>query len=181
MTAATFSHRAAAPRRGGYGFRTVARMEWQKFRTVRSTWYIVAALAVSMIGLAKLVLSHENYAQLSPAGRASFDPTHDSFISLVLVQLLTGILGVLAFIRHTVGAICAVVGVLFVLPLLAAPLSPSILNTVQNFLPHVMANSMTAAKPVAHMWPPWLSFALLCGYAVAALAAGSWALTSRDA
>ena len=46
---------------------------------------------------------------------------------------------------------------------------------------HVMANSMTAARPVAHMWPPWLSFALLCGYAVAALAAGSWALTSRDA
>jgi hypothetical protein len=44
-----------------------------------------------------------------------------------------------------------------------------------------MANSMTAAKPVAHMWPPWLTFALLCGYAVTALAAGSWALTSRDA
>ena len=53
-TAATFSHRAAAPRRGGYGFRTVARMERQKFRTVRSTWYIVAALAVSMIRLAMI-------------------------------------------------------------------------------------------------------------------------------
>ena len=90
-------------------------------------------------------------------------------------------LGLGALIRHTAGAICAVVGVLFVLPLLAAPLGPSVLNTVQNLLPHVMANSMTAARPLAHMWSPWLSFALLCGYAAAALAAGSWALTSRDA
>ena len=43
--------------------------------------------------------------------------------------------------RHDAGAICAVVGVLFVLPLLASPLGPSILNTVQNLLPQVMANS----------------------------------------
>jgi ABC-2 type transport system permease protein len=271
MTTATVSHRAAGPRRGGYGFRTVAQMEWQKFRTVRSTWYMLAAFTASMIGLAVLVLSHENYAQLSAADRASFDPTHDGFIALVLGQLLFGILGVLAIttefssgmiratfaaaprrplvlgakaavlgtvtlvageisafagfvageaalkapaphatlgqpgvlravlmagaypalialialglgalIRHTAGAICAVVGVLFVLPLLAGPLSPSILNTVQNLVPHVIANSVSAARPIAHMWPPWLTFGLLCGYAVATLAAGSWALTRRD-
>jgi ABC-type transport system involved in multi-copper enzyme maturation permease subunit len=272
MTTATYGHRAGAPRRGGYGFRTVARMEWQKFRTIRSTWYIVATAAVSMIGLAVLVLGHENYAHLSAADRAAFDPVHDSFISLVLVQLLTGILGVVAItgefssgmirstfaavprrplvlaakaavlgtvtlvageisafvayaagqavltapaphaalgqpgvlravlmagaypalcaliglgiaalIRHTAGAICAVAGVLFVLPLLVAALGPSVLNTAQNFLPHVMANSFTGVRPMDHMWSPWLTFALLCGYAAAALAAGSWALDSHDA
>jgi ABC-2 type transport system permease protein len=272
MTTGTLSHRAAAAGADGYGFGTVTRMEWQKLRTIRSTWYIVAIFAASMIGVAVLALSHENYPQLHAAGRASFDPAHDSFIGLVLGQLLTGILGVLAItaefssgmiratfaavprrplvltakaavlgavtlvageisafaafaagqavlqapaphatlgqpgvlravlmagaypalcalialglgalIRHTAGAICAAVGVLFVLPLLAVPLGPSVLNTVQNFLPHVMANSMTAARPLAHMWSPWLSFALLCGYAVAAIAAGSWALASRDA
>ena len=71
-------------------------MEWRKLRTVRSTWYIVAFFAVSMIGLAMVVLSHEGYAQMSAADRASFDPTHDCFIGLVLGQLLTGTLGVLA-------------------------------------------------------------------------------------
>ena len=96
MTTATLSHRAASRARGGYGFRTVARMEWRKLRTVRSTWYIVAVFAASMIGLAMLALSHENYAQMSAAGRASFDPTHDCFIGLVLGQLLLGALGVLA-------------------------------------------------------------------------------------
>jgi hypothetical protein len=44
-----------------------------------------------------------------------------------------------------------------------------------------MANAMTAVKPPAHARPPALLFALLCGYAVAALAAGAWALTRRDA
>ena len=74
MTTTTLSHRAASRTRGSYGFRTVAQMEWQKLRTVRSTWYIVAIFAAGMTGLAMLVLSHENYAQMSAADRASFDP-----------------------------------------------------------------------------------------------------------
>jgi ABC-2 type transport system permease protein len=92
MTTAALSHHAG----GGYGFRTVAQMEWRKLRTIRSTWYIVAVFAASMIGLAMVVLSHEGYAQMSAADRASFDPTHDCFIGLVLGQLLLGTLGVLA-------------------------------------------------------------------------------------
>jgi ABC-2 type transport system ATP-binding protein len=47
--------------------------------------------------------------------------------------------------------------------------------------PHAMANSMTAVKPLAHSLPAGLIFALLCVYALATLAAGSWALTRRDA
>jgi hypothetical protein len=267
MTTATLSHHAA---RGGYGFRTVAAMEWRKLRTIRSTWYIVAIFAVSMIGLAMIALSHEGYAQMSAADRASFDPTHDCFIGLVLGQLLIGVLGVLAITsefssgmiratfaavpsrplvlaakaavlgtvtlaageivafaaffagqaalqaptphatlgqpgvlravliagaypalialiglgigainRHTAGAICALVGVLFVLPLLFV--TPSLRNTAGNFLPHPMANSLTAVKPIAHMLPPGLIFGLLCGYALVALAAGAWALANRDA
>jgi ABC-2 type transport system permease protein len=275
MTAITSSHRAPSRTRtaDGYGFGTVARMEWHKLRTVRSTWYIVAVFAVTMIGLAVLVLSHEDYTQLPAAGRASFDPTHDCFIGLLLGQLLLGTLGVLtittefssgliratfaavpgrplvlaakaavlgtvtlaageitalaaffagqaalqapapaatlgqagvlravlmagaypalialiglglgAIIRHTAGAICALVVVLFVLPLLFAPLGASALDAAQNFLPHPMAaTSLTAVTRAAHTLPPLLVFGLLCGYAVVALAAGSWALVRRDA
>jgi hypothetical protein len=88
-------------------------------------------------------------------------------------------LGIGAIIRHTAGAICALAGVLLVLPLLFN--SPSLQNTAQNFLPHPMVNSLTAVKPVAHMLPPALTFATLCGYAAVALAAGAWALARRDA
>jgi ABC-type transport system involved in multi-copper enzyme maturation permease subunit len=272
MNTTTLSHRAAGRTRGSYGFRAVAQMEWQKLRTVRSTWYIVAVFAAGMTGLAMLVLSHENYAQLSAADRASFDPTNNSLLGLVLGQLLLGALGVLAIttefssgmiratfaaaprrplvlaakaaalgavtlaageifafaaffagqamlkapaphatlgqpgvlravlmsgaypalialiglgigaiIRHTAGAICAVVGVVFVLPLLFSALSPSIQNTAQKFLPDTMRNSLTAVKPVAHMLSPGLTFGLLCAYAMVALAAGAWALARRDA
>jgi ABC-2 type transport system permease protein len=271
-TTTTLSHRAASRTRASYGFRTVARMEWQKLRTVRSTWYIVAVFAADMIGLAILVLSHVNYAQLSAADRAPFDPTSNAFLGLVLGQLLLGALGVLAIttefssgmiratfaaaprralvlaakaavlgavtlaageisafaaffagqailkapaphatlgqpgvlravllsgaypalialislgigaiIRHTAGAICAMVGVVFVLPLLFSPLSSSIRNTAQKFLPDLMRNSLTSVKPVAHLLSPGPTFGLLCAYAMIALAAGAWALARRDA
>src|ERR1700753_4025889 len=82
--------------RDRYRFRTVAAMEWHKLRTIRSTWSILACLAAGMIGLSVLALSHEGYGQLSAAGRASFDPVHDStFTGLLLGQLLAGVLGVL--------------------------------------------------------------------------------------
>jgi ABC-2 type transport system permease protein len=269
MTTTALSHRAGRTR-GGYGFRTVAAMEWRKLRTVRSTWWILAFFAASMIGVAVLALGHEGYAQMSAADRASFDPAHDCFIGLVLGQLLTGTLGVLAItaefssgmiratfaaaprrplvlaakaavlgavtlaageitafaaffagqaalqapaphatltqpgvlravlaagaypalialiglglgavIRHTAGGICAVVGVLFVLPLLF--ITPSLQNAANNFLPHPMANALTSVTPQPGTLPPGLVFALLCGYAVAALVAGAWALTRRDA
>src|ERR1700722_15203842 len=75
----------------------VARMEWRKLRTVRSTGWILAVFAVGLIGLSVLALSHEGYPQLSAADRAAFDPTRDSiFTGLLLGQLLAGVLGVLA-------------------------------------------------------------------------------------
>jgi ABC-2 type transport system permease protein len=91
-------------------------------------------------------------------------------------------LGLGAIIRHTAGAISAVVGVLFVLPLILVPLGTSIQNAAGQFMPMLIAeNSLTAVKPVAHSLSPGVGFALLCGYAVAALAAGGWALARRDA
>ena len=91
-------------------------------------------------------------------------------------------LGLGAVIRHTAGAICAVVGVLFVLPLILVPMGTSIQNSAGQFMPMLIAeNSLTAVKPVAHSLSPGVGFALLCLYAVAALAAGGWLLTRRDA
>jgi ABC-2 type transport system permease protein len=91
-------------------------------------------------------------------------------------------LGLGAVIRHTAGAICAVVGILFVLPLILLPLGQSIQNSVGPFLPMLIAaNSITAVKAQSHTLSPGLGFAMLCLYAVAALAAGGWALARRDA
>jgi ABC-2 type transport system permease protein len=91
-------------------------------------------------------------------------------------------LGLGSIIRHTAGAICAVVGVVFVLPLLTVPMGASVADAVQKFLPMEMAeNTLTAVKPVAHQLSPGIAFGLLCCYALTVLVAGGWALARRDA
>jgi ABC-2 type transport system permease protein len=274
MTTATLD-RAARPGQaeGHYGWRSAARMEWLKLRSVRSTAWILLVFAAGLIGIAILVLSHENWATMSPSDRASFDPTNAGFAGLALGQLAFGVLGVLiitsefssgmiratfaavprrplllaakagvlgavtlvagevlafvsfavgeavlrspaphaslgqpgvlravlmagaypalialiglglgAIIRHTAGAISAVVGVLFVLPLILVPLGTSLQNSVGKFLPMIIAeNSITAVKPDLDNLAPGVGFGLLCLYAMAALAAGGWLLTRRDA
>jgi ABC-2 type transport system permease protein len=272
MTAVTMS-RAARQAEGSYGFRTVARMEWLKLRSVRSTWWTLLVFAAGMIALAILVLNHAHWATMSAADRASFDPTNDGFAGLLIGQLAIGVLGVLvitsefssgmiratftaaprrpvvlaakaavftavalaageilafasfaageavlrapaphaslgqpavlravlmagaypaligliglglgALIRHTAGAISAVVGVVFVPPLILLPLGTSIQNSAGKYLPIVIAeNSLTAVKAQADALSPGIAFALLCGYAAVALAVGGWVLARRDA
>jgi ABC-2 type transport system permease protein len=91
-------------------------------------------------------------------------------------------LGFGAIIRHTAGAICAVVAAEFLLPLLVAPLGTSVKDDVVRFLPEqIAALSLTVVRPAPPALSPGVAFALLCGYAAAALAAGAWALARRDA
>jgi len=272
MSTATLT-RSATRTADGYGFRSVARMEWLKLRSVRSTAWVLLVFAAGMIGLAILVVGHQHWAAMSAGDRAAFDPTNESFTGLALGQLALGVLGVLAIttefssgmiratlaavprrplllaakaavvgavtlvageilafaafavgeavlrspaphatlgqpgvlravlmagaypglialiglglgaiIRHTAGAICAVVGILFVLPLILLPLGYSIQNSVGQFMPMLIAeNSITAVKAQSHTLSPGLGFGVLCLYAVAALAMGGWALARRDA
>jgi ABC-2 type transport system permease protein len=96
-------------------------------------------------------------------------------------------LGLAAVIRHTAGAISAVVGVTFVLPLVLLPLGKHI--AILKFLPaNIEVNSLAAVKPVADTTvaiggplSAWAGFGMLCLYTAVALAAGGWALVRRDA
>jgi ABC-type transport system involved in multi-copper enzyme maturation permease subunit len=104
---------------------------------------------------------------------------------LCLIALIG--LGLAAIIRHTAGAIAAIVGVTFVLPLVLLPVAKH--SAVMKFLPEtIAANSLTAVKPVtdpafASGTPlsAWAGLAVLCLYAAVALAAGGWTLARRDA
>jgi ABC-2 type transport system permease protein len=91
-------------------------------------------------------------------------------------------LGLGAIIRHTAGAISAVVGILFVLPLILLPLGYSIQNSVGQFMPMLMAeNSLTAVKAQSHTLAPGVGFGVLCAYAAAALVIGGVVMSRRDA
>jgi hypothetical protein len=83
--------------RDRYGFSDLARMEWIKLRSLRSTGWGFAILAVAMIGFAVLVLSviSGHWAHMSAADRASYDPTNQGFTGLIIGQLVAAVLGVL--------------------------------------------------------------------------------------
>ena len=78
--------------------RNVARAELTKFRSLRSSYWSIAATAVVTIGLAVVITQSTvgSVADLSPAEQASFDGTSNSLAGLLLGQLAIGVLGVLA-------------------------------------------------------------------------------------
>jgi hypothetical protein len=73
---------------GHYGFAQVARMEWIKLRSLRSTWWALGATLAGAIGIAVAVgVNTED---------AAADLTNNALAGIALGLLLTGVLGVLA-------------------------------------------------------------------------------------
>jgi ABC-type transport system involved in multi-copper enzyme maturation permease subunit len=100
-------------------------------------------------------------------------------VYLALICLIS--LGLATLLRHTAGAITAVVALLLVLPPLAAALPNSIQNSVGKFLPmQIGGNSMGAVVRVPHSLSPYAGAAVLGMYALVALMIASWALVRRD-
>lgn len=97
---------------------------------------------------------------------------------------LIGLLGVGlgAIIRHTAGAIAALVGVVFAVPLVLQAFPASVHDAAQKFFPMLIAeDSLSAVKPTAGALSPWVGLGVLVGYAVVLLLAGCWLLVRRDA
>ena len=100
----TITARAPARARGALA------AEWIKLRSVRSTYLALAAAAVTAIALGYVithyVASTTNWATLSPAKKANWDPVSHSLAGLAIAQLAFGVLGVLAISsEHTTGLI----------------------------------------------------------------------------
>jgi ABC-2 type transport system permease protein len=96
---------------------------------------------------------------------------------LALIGLIG--LGFGAITRHTASAVGALVGVTFVLPLVAVGVAGT---GVARFFPTMIAgNSMLVAKPFHEALGPWAGFAMMCLYAALTLAAAAWLLSRRDA
>ncbi len=94
MTAAAVSHVPG----GRYRFSQVARMEWIKLRSLRSTGLTLLVTVAGTVGIGIAVLGSyrpEHFTQMSAAKRAEFDPTNMGLSGTLVAMLAMGILGVL--------------------------------------------------------------------------------------
>lgn len=104
-----------------------------------------------------------------------------TILYLVVLGLLS--LGVGALIRKTAGAITAVFGMIFVLPVLSG-LLPSSMSAIQKFMPSnagsaiITGGANTSGAPALS---PWIGLGVFALYAVIALGAAALALVRRDA
>ncbi|WP_433179606.1 ABC transporter permease [Actinoallomurus sp. CA-150999] len=85
------------PRRGAM-FLHCLKAEWIKIRTMRSTVYIVLGTLAIGVGLAALngTSAGREYATMTAADRAAFDPLATSLRGYLLAQITLGLLGGLA-------------------------------------------------------------------------------------
>jgi ABC-type transport system involved in multi-copper enzyme maturation permease subunit len=109
--------------------------------------------------------------------------------AVLLSAAVVTVFGLLAYgagaiIRNTAGAITAIFGVVFLVPLLAQALPTSWFQEMQRWLP-----GGAALDPISgglawsgnHLFSAWGEFAVFCGYAAVLLAIGAWLFCRRDA
>jgi ABC-2 type transport system permease protein len=89
--------------------------------------------------------------------------------------------GLGAVLRHTAGAITAAIGLLFVLYILSGFLPFNWAVHVDKWIPFNAGGAIWENVSGNSMFSPWTGFAVFCGYAAIALAAGLILFRRRDA
>jgi ABC-2 type transport system permease protein len=99
---------------------------------------------------------------------------------VVAVTAICGF-GIGAIIRSTAGSVATIVGIFFVLPILASLALPRNEAGLARFLPSNAGDALWGGTIGPRSMTPWSGFALLCGYAVALVAVAAWRLRRGDA
>jgi len=165
---------AVMPRRGVlYSAKAIV------FATVTLTISLVTSFVDFFVGQAILSGKHYNTTLGAPGVLRSI------FLSAAIVMVF-GLLayGAGAIIRHTAGAITAILGVIFLIPLLAQALPNAWFADLQRWLPGggALEPITRSAPPIdAHLFTAWGEFAVFSGYAAVLLAIGAWLFIRRDA
>jgi ABC-type transport system involved in multi-copper enzyme maturation permease subunit len=145
---------------------------------------VVAFVVGEVVSFAAFLLGQHILAGTTPTASLSNPTVARAVVSAGLYLTALGLmaLGLATIIRHTAAAISAFVGMVFILPIIADVLPSSFANDVNRFLPADIGTRMLSVHyRGADTFGPWLSFALLGGYAALLLIAGGVLLVRRDA
>ena len=165
---------AVMPRRGVlYAAKAIV------FTAVTLTISLVTSFVAFFVGQAILSGKHYNTTLTQPG----------VLRAVLLSAAIATVFGLFAYgagaiIRNTAGAISAILGLIFLIPLLAQALPNAWFADLQRWLP-----GGGALEPIARSTPPvdghlfsaWGEFAVFSGYAAILLVVGAWLFVRRDA
>ena len=153
---------------------------WSKIAVTASTAFgvmLAASMGAFFIGQA-LLSSHGLGTTIGAPGALR------SVVGAALTVSVVSVIGVGlgAVLRNTAAAISTFVGVFFVLPPLLELLPSSISTNLSPYMPSNAASALFGGDSTgSSTLSPWAGFAVLCGYAVAIVAAAAWRLRKTDA
>jgi hypothetical protein len=153
--------------------------------TAKTTVFAVTAL---IIGIASCFAAYFAFQAFLPAG----DGMRTSLSYPGVLRAVTGAglyltvlglfgLGIGAIIRSSTGAVATLMGVLFVPSLIVTLLPQSWQDTIGAYLPMDAGETIITVHHQAHTLQAWPGFGVFCLYAAAALAAGFFLISHRDA
>jgi ABC-type transport system involved in multi-copper enzyme maturation permease subunit len=104
-----------------------------------------------------------------------------SALFLTAVGLLG--LGLGALLRSTAAAVSALVGLLFLVPILVGMIPGSAGATIGKYLPYAAGTAVTNVQPADPHFTlaPWTGLGVFCLYVLVSLGLAAWRLRSRDA
>jgi hypothetical protein len=137
---------------------------------------LVTSFASYFVGQAILSTQHINSAIGQPGVLRA---VIGGGLFLAVCGLLSFGLG--AVLRHTAGAITASIGLLFVLYVLSGFLPNNWAVHIDKWIPFNAGGAIWENQSGTAMFSPWTGFAVFCGYAAVALAAGLILFRRRDA
>jgi ABC-2 type transport system permease protein len=143
----------------------------------------VALVAGELISIAsflagqQVIAAHAPHASFGQPGVARAVLLAGVYLALICLVAL----GIGCLIRHTAGAITAVVALLLVLPSIFSALPDSVQNSIGMYLPvQLGGDSMGAVVRIPHALSPFAGFGVLALYATVTLLAANWSLVRRD-
>jgi ABC-type transport system involved in multi-copper enzyme maturation permease subunit len=141
---------------------------------------LVVGLVASFIAyfLGQAILSSQ-HIQSSIGDPEVFRAVVGGGLYLAAIGLLG--LGLGAIIRASAGAISALFGILFVLPIISALLPQSWQDTINPYLPFEAGRQIMAVKHDPNVLGSWAGYGVFCLYAAVALGLAAFLINRRDA
>lgn len=147
---------------------------------------VVVALALSVVASVSVLVAFTAVRGILAGQGVELPFTAPGVLrALAGAALYLAVIGLLGagfgwLLRSTVGALAALFGVLYVLPVVAALLPAGLADVVVPLVPGNAGAAVMQLGP-SGLLPPWAGIAVFAGYGLLVLVAGAWVLRRRDA